>query len=498
MTSELYKLLSRLADLPPRAAHLAWEAFLDGCSTIELAAANHDYELWARGDQLFPQAPWRSLFLCQARGAGKTWASISFMLREVAAGRAMRVALVAQSELKAVEIFVTGSSGILALAAPWMGASYESSSNVIRFANGAVATLYSAAEPSGLRGPQHSLGLATEIAAWPRSTAAETLSNLTLGLRLGYGKLILDSTPRRRNALIRERLALAAKDPEKHIVIRGSSELNELFLSPGVVREWREQMSGVQAAEELDGTYFDDAEGALFKQEWIDRSRRGRPEKFVRKIISCDPAISSAKYSDCTGLIEACLGVDGQISILKNFTGKHSAGVWPGLVVDAYVRGGASLVICESNRGGSTFAELLRNAAKERGLTLIELGPRETPGHVPGVIYYRPVHARGQKSERAEGVAGLVEKGKISFVAGELGDLEDRLCNFDGRDGAPDDAVDAFIHAVHELALSAPVHDPRLAFKGLTEINESLRRHRPAPRPLHISSGGWGAHGRKI
>jgi phage terminase large subunit-like protein len=48
--------------------------------------------------------------------------------------------------------------------------------------NGAIATLYSAAEPDSLRGPQHSHGWADEIAKW--DNAVKAWNNLDMTLRL--------------------------------------------------------------------------------------------------------------------------------------------------------------------------------------------------------------------------------------------------------------------------------------------------------------------------
>lgn len=458
MTSPFLSLLDRLAGLPPRAAHVALDALCDEYSTVELAAAFYDWQhLFARENQRIPQGDWRSWGYCTGRGHGKTRSVVSFALDEIAAGRARRVALVGQSEQKTIEILVTGETGILALCPPWLGASYESSSSRIVFDNGSIATLYTSAEPSGLRGPQHSLAIATEIAAWPVGTAEEAMSNLKLGLRLGYGKLLWDSTPKRRNPLIRERLALAEREPQRHVVIRGATVENAAFLSAGVVADWEREIGGTaRGREELLGEFLDETENALFRQSHIDRARRPAPDKFRRRIISIDPAISDRRGSDSTGIVELGLGVDDQIFVLANRTGKHSAGVWPGLVINDYVRNGCDLIVVETNRGGSTFEELLRHAARERGRDLIVLGPTSTPSTHASAIYLRPIHARGQKSERAEGASALVEKGRVSFVVGELGDIEDRLCLFDGAQGKPDDAVDAFVHGCVELMPARP------------------------------------------
>lgn len=480
-----------LEELGPRAATVL-DAILDEVPVHELAAVVHDFAgTWARPKQIIPPGDFRSFGCCTGRGWGKTLAVVAFAIDEVAAGRAQRLALVGQGEAKTIEILVTGETGILNLTPPWIGAEWESSSNRVLFGNGAIATVYTAQEPGGLRGPQHDLAIATEIAAWPAATREEAMQNLRLGLRLGRGQLLWDSTPRRRNPLIRERLALAAKDPARHIVITGSTRENAINLSPSAVAEWEEQWGGTaRGDEELDGRFFDDEDGAMFKQAWIDRARRGMPDVLTRRVIAIDPAITdNPKYSDATGIMDMGLGVDGQVYVLQNLSGIHRAETWPGLVIDTYTRGGCDLVLVETNRAGTAWSALLRVAARERGLTLVELGPDEVPGRRPGVVYMRGRNVKGSKAARASGAAALCELGRVSFVVGKLGDLEDRLCTFDGTEKGPDDAIDAFVHGCHELAsLGHDAPDAGLAFRGITALAGALNGDRP-DAPLAIDRG---------
>lgn len=503
MSSALHGILSRLASLPPLAAHVALDVLLDDFTPLELAAANYDWQLWARPAQIVPSTAWSSFGVLSGRGWGKTITTVSHLIEEIAAGRVHRAALVGQSEQKTIEILVTGETGILALSPPWLGAEYEISSNLVRFANGATATIYTAAEPNGLRGPQHDMAIATEIASWPASTREETMSNLRLGLRLGRGQLLWDSTPRRRNPLVRERLALASKDPARHVVIRGRTEENAINLAPDVVAEWREQWGGTRTgAEELDGEYFDDSADALFRQAWIDGARRKMPSSLKRRIISVDPAITESKRSDSTGIVDLAVGVDGQIYVLANLSGKHRAEIWPDLIVAHYVTHGCDLVLAETNRGGSFIRAALAVACQARGLSLIELGPGEAPAGRAGVLYYRPYTSRGSKGTRAGAAAAVVERGRVSFV-GDLGELETRLCDFDGTEGKIDDEVDAFVAGVVELAaLNGDNHDARIGFKGIKALSESLTTARVprsnAATPLATAGFSWGVGGGRI
>ncbi len=91
---------------------------------------------------------------------------------------------------------VEGDSGILACSPPDRRPAYEPSLRRLRWANGAQATLFSAAEPESLRGPQHSHAWCDELAKWSnaRRRAISAWDNLQLGLRLGPNQQVLATT----------------------------------------------------------------------------------------------------------------------------------------------------------------------------------------------------------------------------------------------------------------------------------------------------------------
>ncbi|CAN5850085.1 terminase family protein [soil metagenome] len=506
MTSRIIQALRRIAVLPRAGAHVVLDSILDAFEPAQLAAANFDWSLWARPEQyISTQGPWLTRGACAGRGSGKTTSNVCHVLEEIDAGRARRVALVGQSEQSTIDILVTGATGILALCPPWLGAVWEPSSNVVRFANGAICTVYSAESPRTLRGPQFDLGLATEIAAWPAATAEEAMTNLMFSLRLGYARLLWDSTPKARSPLMRMMHELHARDPELHVLVTGRTDDNALHLAPGVVKELRRQHDGTRKGrEELDGEFIGADEDGLFRQAWIDASRRPLPLTFTRRIIAIDPATTARARSDSTGIIELGQGADGQLHVLRDMSGKIRPETWPALVVDAYIAGACDLVVVETNMGGSTWRALLSPAAKERGLVLVELGPTEVPRRRDGIFNFRPIHSRGTKADRAQGAAAHVERGRVSFGPG-LARLEESLSDFDGRANRPDDRVDAFTSGVYEIAgadLGTAGADPRVAFKGIMGVSARLQTS-PTGRqtPLEIALGGSGvstAVGRRL
>ncbi|MCC6902804.1 MAG: DNA-packaging protein [Polyangiaceae bacterium] len=466
-----------LAKLGPELAVREAAAWLAGLTISELAALGADWEhTWARPSQLLPAGPWRSFGFLTARRVGKTRSLSEYVNREAMAGRAMRIGFMAQTEDKALEVMVHGEAGLIACSSPKFPARFESGRVV--WPNGAQAFPFTPEVPGGIRGPGVHLFWASELQSWPVATREEAWHNASLVTSLGYAKTVWDATPKRRHPILRMLLARAAADPELHHVVRGSIRENADNLGAGVIDDLHAAMGGTRRGqEELEGVFFDNDEDALFRAEWFDKTRRNMPSTFTRRIYSVDPAITSdPRFSDQTGIVGLGLGVDEQIYITSNATGVHRPEVWPGLVVDRYVREGCDLIVIETNRGGNTHVALLRIACRERGLTLIELGPQERPTARSGVVYVRAHYTKGTKADRAAAAASVVERGRVSMVNGaELGDLEERLCEFTGDGKGPDDAIDAFVHGVYELArLSDSRPNATAAFKGLAEANQRL------------------------
>src|SRR3546814_10030816 len=96
---------------------------------------------------------------------------------------------------------IEGESGLLAIAPDHDRPDYESSLRRLSWASGAVATLYSAAKPESLRGPEHSAAWCDEIAKWPQGEAA--WDNLMLTMRIGDRPRVVATTPPRGVPLVR-------------------------------------------------------------------------------------------------------------------------------------------------------------------------------------------------------------------------------------------------------------------------------------------------------
>jgi phage terminase large subunit-like protein len=115
----------------------------------------HHWRLWARKAQLPPPGEWRTWLIMAGRGFGKTRAGAEWVRGVADADPQARIALVAASLAEARAVMVEGESGLLEVCPPGHYPVFEPSLRRLVWPNGAQATLYSAAEPEALRGPQH-------------------------------------------------------------------------------------------------------------------------------------------------------------------------------------------------------------------------------------------------------------------------------------------------------------------------------------------------------
>jgi PBSX family phage terminase large subunit len=192
----------------------------------------------------------------------------------------------------------------------------------------------------------------------------------------------------------------------------------------------------------VEGEFTDDTEGALFKQEWIDAARckwnietnkYDLPE-LDKIVIAVDPAVSTEKDSDDTGIVVCGSNViDGyrHYYIIRDVTGKYTPKEWADKVIALYKNYEANLVVAEKNQGGD----------------LVERNIHAEDNNVPVKL----VHATKGKAMRAEPVSNLAERGYIHFY-GSLVDLENELTSWVPDSGMQSpNRLDAMVWGVTDL-----------------------------------------------
>ena len=260
----------------------------------------------------------------------------------------------------------------------------------------------------------------------------------------------------------------------RSVVIGGSTYENVLNLGRGYIEKIERKYGGTrQGEEELFARMFNDAEGATAKAEWIERARRQRPDRFMRRIIGIDPAVTKRGSSDQSGIILAGLGVDEQAYAIADHTGKWSPDEWGKIVLDLYEREQCDLIVVETNKAGDFPTQNIRACARERGWSIVLLGKEERPKQfMPRVVYVREVYSKGEKADRAKPLSTAYERGQVSHIAGaKLEDLEETLTTWVPTPGSRSpDRLDALVHAILELlGLKMNKPDARGGFVGITE-----------------------------
>lgn len=229
-------------------------------------------------------------------------------------------------------------------------------------------------------------------------------------------------------------------DPENYVWLRINPSDNKANLSPEFLASL-EAMSPRQRKRFWEGEWGSEVENALWTPEGIDVYRRKNHPDFQRVVIGVDPSGTKGPEdggrSDQVGISVVGLGTDGDAYVLDDLTAHARPAVWGKMVVSAYDRFEADLVVGEVNFGGAMVEEVIRAAGAEMGVA----------------VNYREVHASRGKVVRAEPISLLYERGKVHHV-GRFAPLEDQLCNFTTAgyigEKSPDRA-DALIWALHQL-----------------------------------------------
>lgn len=470
----------RLSQLGHGGARLAVRAMFAQMSVVERAALFAAWDFWARPKQLAPAGSWRSWGFLTGRGFGKTLAISQHINAEVRAGRARLIGLAAQDEENAIAIQVEGPSGLIATALPDEKPHFEATSKQLVWPNGARAYVRTPEVPGKIRGLEYHLSWISELQSWPMTLRQEAYDNFLLSTRLGYARIVWDSTPKKKHPILLQLLEQHEKDPRRHAVVRGTTHENAMNLGEGYVEELEKRFKGTaRGREELLGEMLAEAEAALVRQKSIDDARRPALSSYARRAIGVDPAVTVRKGNDRTGIVKAGLGSDGQGYVLGDYSGKHEPAAWAKIVLDQYEADRCDVVVAETNKGGQLVTQNLRSAASERGAQVIVLAADERRQHQTGFVYVREVHARGPKEDRAQPMATAYARGRISHVIGvDLTALEETLTTWEPTPGArsPDD-LDALTHVITELlGLASNLPDAKLGFPGIVKMQQAASR----------------------
>jgi phage terminase large subunit-like protein len=190
-------------------------------------------------------------------------------------------------------------------------------------------------------------------------------------------------------------------------------------------------MTGIYRERYVKGEWIS-ISGGLFDPAWIKVD--GRMPQMQRIVIAVDPAVTSGKSSDETGIVVAGLDPSGHGWIMADLSGRMTPDVWAERVISAYREFKADRIIGEVNNGGDLVG---------RNIRIVD----------PMAPYHSVVASRG-KITRAEPIANLYGIGRVSH-AQDFPELVSQMIGYDGKGSSPD-RMDAMVWALTELMLDNP------------------------------------------
>jgi hypothetical protein len=205
-------------------------------------------------------------------------------------------------------------------------------------------------------------------------------------------------------------------------------------ISTEALERLRGEMSARAWEEEIEAKLLDEVKGALWRRAWIRRAKVSRDD-CKRIVVAIDPAVSTNKKSDQTGIVVAGELNNGLYAVLEDASDHYTPAEWAAKSVSLYDKWQADRVIGEKNNGGDLVEMNLRN-----------LAPR---------LPVKLVWASKGKFARAEPIAGLYEPkddkpGRIVH-ADTFEELETQMVTWTIEADWSPDRMDAMVWALTEL-----------------------------------------------
>ena len=267
---------------------------------------------------------------------------------------------------------------------------------------------------------------------------------LEFGLRQSLNPQVLVTSTPRGLKFLRELEA----DPET-VTTTGTTYENAGNLAARFLNRIKKKYEGTRLGlQEISAKILDDNPSSLWKRPFIEAKRMGLGEflksglEMLQIVVALDPATTSTKNSDDSGIIAAGSGMcpcNGQPElhgfVFEDATDIYTPNETCEKVLEIYRRRLANCVIGETNQGGDWIESLFR----------MHPGARDLP--------YKGIHAKDGKRLRAEPVVSLYEQGRVHHV-GIFAKLEDQMCDWNPKESvdSPDD-IDALVHALTHLMI---------------------------------------------
>jgi len=214
-------------------------------------------------------------------------------------------------------------------------------------------------------------------------------------------------------------------------------------LDPATQAVWDSVYKGTRFEDVfLKGRVILEVQGALWSRELIERNTVEEVphlDEFQEVNVYMDPAVTSKKTSDATGIIVVGSHQNGLIYVWGERELRERPSACMDEAVSLYKINRCDFIKAERNNGGDYLEEVLENID-------------------PNVCYDSTYSSKG-KRVRARPISAMTEKGRIRFVRGECDILIEQLttCSFSGDSSETEDVADAFIIGANDLLFKEDV-----------------------------------------
>ena len=207
-------------------------------------------------------------------------------------------------------------------------------------------------------------------------------------------------------------------------------------ISVQALEEIASDMSAISYRQEILAEDVDEAPGALWTRELINKTRVSTYPDLVRIVVGVDP--TGSQKNEC-GIIVVGKGSDGNGYVIDDRSILGTPGEWADAAINAYKENKADIIVGEANYGGDMVEATIMEAADDE------------------LYHYKNVHATRGKAVRAEPVVAAYEHGRIHHVV-EFPYLEDEMVMWiPGISHFSPNRIDALVWAITELDLKRDI-----------------------------------------
>lgn len=200
------------------------------------------------------------------------------------------------------------------------------------------------------------------------------------------------------------------------------------YISVEALSEITSDMTSLAYRMEIMAQDVDEAPGALWNREIIERGRVQAAPELDYVVVGVDPSATST--GDAAGIVTDSR-VGDHLYTLADDTVQGSPDTWARAAVAAYHAHRANVIVAEANNGGEMVAYTIHTIDKTVPVEL--------------------VHASRGKQTRAEPISAIYEQGRAHHV-GAFPALEDEMCLWVPGDASPN-RMDAHVWAATRLML---------------------------------------------